>query len=474
MSHRLAFLVAFLTCFGLAIAQSGWKIKFDGCDSHPVLHDSIIYIGSYDGAVYAVLAATGELKWRHQTGEGLAGGPYMIEAKSNKLGDQIDAALDAMEKSAKGRREISATPVVHEGVVYIGSQDHCIYALKADSGELLWRTELAGPIHHEVLITENTVVAHCLGALGGFGSDNPSTIHVLDLSDGKIRWSTEEEWHITYPAIHDSIIYFGSYPGVNEDEIFFRVFSADIQTGGLLWTAEFNGRRPDALVYSDGICYVSAFDGGRRIKKPGGSVSSTPTVARIFALETSSGNLLWDYTTEDEILAFRTPPLTLDDEYLFFVTENGLSAVRKANGELGWFLNGQFSPWSVLLEDNLYIKVSSRSRKEPVLAVNPATGKTLWQSKPGKNLWIESATDDAVYVSDGPSLIAFSTVNGKKLWRFKTGGLLGGGAQICAPPVAFEGQLIFPSETNYIMGSKPIQGHLYSISADKGKLKRRK
>src|SRR6185503_18333859 len=48
-----------------------WKIPFEGSGSRPVIVDGVLYVGSADGAVYALNPNTGETKWRFQTGESL-------------------------------------------------------------------------------------------------------------------------------------------------------------------------------------------------------------------------------------------------------------------------------------------------------------------------------------------------------------------------------------------------------------------
>ena len=66
---------------------AGWKIKFDGSDSDPVIVDGVLYVGSADGAVYALDPTNGATKWRFQTGEGLSSGPEIITMpKKGKTG----------------------------------------------------------------------------------------------------------------------------------------------------------------------------------------------------------------------------------------------------------------------------------------------------------------------------------------------------------------------------------------------------
>ncbi len=52
-----------------AEVHSGWSVPFDGSDSRPVVNNGVLYVGSFDGAVYAFDMATGQQKWRYQTGE---------------------------------------------------------------------------------------------------------------------------------------------------------------------------------------------------------------------------------------------------------------------------------------------------------------------------------------------------------------------------------------------------------------------
>lgn len=54
---------------GARPAASGWRVAFDASGSMPVIVDGVLYVGSVDGVVQAIDAATGAVKWRFQTGE---------------------------------------------------------------------------------------------------------------------------------------------------------------------------------------------------------------------------------------------------------------------------------------------------------------------------------------------------------------------------------------------------------------------
>src|SRR5438128_1945785 len=64
-----------------------------------------VYVGSADGALYRLNAATGQLAWRYKT---------------------------------RGK-SIPAPATVANGVVYAGSLDGSVYALNAANGKLIWQ-----------------------------------------------------------------------------------------------------------------------------------------------------------------------------------------------------------------------------------------------------------------------------------------------------------------------------------------------
>jgi len=67
--------------------------------------NGLIYVGSYDHAIYAFQANTGALAWKYATGG-------MVH---------------------------SSPRVASNGLVYVGSDDHSLYALNASTGALVWR-----------------------------------------------------------------------------------------------------------------------------------------------------------------------------------------------------------------------------------------------------------------------------------------------------------------------------------------------
>ncbi len=80
-------------------AKSYGNIKTGGeVASSPAVADGVVYVGSYDGKVYALNAATGAYVWSYATGE-----------------------------------MVVSSPAVANNTVYVGSYDHIIYAFGSSS-----------------------------------------------------------------------------------------------------------------------------------------------------------------------------------------------------------------------------------------------------------------------------------------------------------------------------------------------------
>jgi outer membrane protein assembly factor BamB len=71
-----------------------------------------------DGALYAVEAASGKTVWKQETG-----------------------------------RAIKASPMLdNDGMIYVGSRDHHLWAIDAETGEVRWRVDLKSEIDAAVAI----------------------------------------------------------------------------------------------------------------------------------------------------------------------------------------------------------------------------------------------------------------------------------------------------------------------------------
>lgn len=117
----------FLVALSLSDGQLKWErklhqgTKFMDVDAHPVLDNGVIYIPSYDGALYALKRQGGEILWRFD-----AGG--------------------------------SKTVVVEDQRIFLPSSDGTIYALQKSNAKVLWKFELDKGAPTQLVVTDNKII----------------------------------------------------------------------------------------------------------------------------------------------------------------------------------------------------------------------------------------------------------------------------------------------------------------------------
>ena len=71
------------------------------------------------------------------------------------------------------------SPYYHEGVVYVGSYDHNVYAFNASDGAILWKTATGGIVISRPMVAEGKV----------FVGSEDYNLYALDASSGDVLWS---------------------------------------------------------------------------------------------------------------------------------------------------------------------------------------------------------------------------------------------------------------------------------------------
>ncbi len=121
--------------------QRMWSFKTGGevyCS--PAVANGVVYVGSYDGNVYALKASTGGKLWSHNVGNwvysspAVANGVVYIGSEDNNV-YALNARTGAKLWSyATGGEVTESSPAVANGVVYVGSLDHKVYAFGLKNG----------------------------------------------------------------------------------------------------------------------------------------------------------------------------------------------------------------------------------------------------------------------------------------------------------------------------------------------------
>jgi len=207
--------------FGCAASPAGVAIY-----GTPVVAGDLVYIGGYNGKVYAFDSSSLQKRWVYPP-EGnlqpIVGGVVVALDKVYFGGSdgkvyalKADTGVEAWEPFQTGDK-IWSTPVIDDGTVYISSFDKKLYALNAATGEKKWETfEVGGAIASTPVVYNNTVY---------FGSFD-RYLYAVDAADGSLKWKSEVEagsWFWVRPIIYNNTVYAPSLDG--------KVYILDAESG---------------------------------------------------------------------------------------------------------------------------------------------------------------------------------------------------------------------------------------------------
>lgn len=242
-----------------------------------------VFFSSADGNVYAVDEASGAEKWRfHTAGErrftapGIHGiaprtelmpDPYDVFLSSPAVsdgvvyigsGDHHVYALDARTGRLRWRyatgNVVHASPAVADGKVFVGSWDRYFYALNARTGALVWKFATGDDrdIYNQVGIAGSATVA---GGVVYFGCRD-SHFYALNERTGALIWKRNHHgsWVIASPAITGDTVYY-----TTSDER--KFYAVDAKTGGLRFTVEYGTFAYSSPAIAQNLAFFGSFDG---------------------------------------------------------------------------------------------------------------------------------------------------------------------------------------------------------------------
>ena len=206
---------------------------FDIFLSSPVIAQNTVYFGSGDGNLYALDAATGDLRWKFKTGDVVHASPafangvlffgswdsyfYAVDAKTGKEKWRFHAGEDPLIHNQVG---FQSSPAIVDGVIYTGCRDAQLYALDAATGKEKWRFDNA----LSWVITSPAVV----NGKVFFATSDSALYHVVDAATGKSVLKKEgKAYMFSSPAVVNDVVLIGVLNGTLE--------ARDVNTGEVLW-----------------------------------------------------------------------------------------------------------------------------------------------------------------------------------------------------------------------------------------------
>ncbi len=204
----------------------------------PSVNGDLLVVGTLDGHVYGLDAATGKQRWAAEVSDEVVSAPTIDEgvvyARTN---DGRVYALDAVTGQRKWVNDQADVPLlslrgngallISHGVVFYGSDDGKIVALRSDTGSTQWRQPIAkGEGRSDIEKLDDADGSLQLDGTTLYATAYHGNLVSIDAPDGKVNWNRPFSSYVGVAVAGKQLI------GVDEDSV---VWAFDSSTGGDMW-----------------------------------------------------------------------------------------------------------------------------------------------------------------------------------------------------------------------------------------------
>ena len=277
-----------------------------------------VFVGDYEGWIHKVAFTTGAHLDKFEVGGHVWGLTYADNVLYATAGNSLqahDLASGPLWTHPMG--DIAwGNPVVSNGIVYAGSWDDKLYAIKLD-GTPAWISTA-----YTYFAGEPTVVDGVVYVAGYGKAPQEPYLVALDGASGQVLWQAqapEKETIVDPVAVGDGRVYAPTGWGA-------RLCAFDKGTGAALWSVKTKGH-PSTALFSEGRVYVSAEHGGND--------------GYLQAYDAATGELLWMSQTPTATPGDSVSRPAVDEgdvtNHVFVTSQDGyLHAFDRDTGALAW------------------------------------------------------------------------------------------------------------------------------------------
>ncbi|NLT70614.1 MAG: PQQ-like beta-propeller repeat protein, partial [Verrucomicrobiaceae bacterium] len=233
--------------------ETGGKIEGGVNTLSPESGPARVFVGSHDYFLYALNAETGEVLWKHETGNYVVSTPSMIRADgvpALAFGG-CDGLLHVIPADGEGEKReieigayIANTSAVRDGISYIAHNGGEVVAVEIASGEALWKTQTG------IEYTASPAVDESLLYVAG----PDKRLVAYDRTDGAEKWAFLATRALaSSPLVSEDVVWQGGMDG--------RLYAVDRATGEEMWNFELGTQIKASPAASRGTLVVCGEDG---------------------------------------------------------------------------------------------------------------------------------------------------------------------------------------------------------------------
>ena len=382
-------------------------------------------------------------------------GIYTANGRYNYLG--------RLKWKFKTNGRIFSSPVTANGMLYIGSEDHYLYAINTKTGLLAWKFKTRGAVDATAAVYKNTAY---FGSFDGY-------YYAVSCKTGKLVWKfrtggeklvgykglwgmtpksqymeDQYDFYLSSPVLSsnelDLTLYFGSSDG--------NLYALDARTGKKKWSFQTRGIIHSSPALYKGLIYFGSWD------------------TYLYAIDEKRGQLKWKFKTGDQPVYHQMEGIqasaTCYKNAVYFGCRDGHFYSLNANtGELRWKadMEGSWVLTTAAVKDGILYFGTSDSYL--FMALNAGTGAEKFRFKANGYIYSSPAiSGNTVYFGDfSGKLFALNLTTGKPLSTFTTPGRMENGNRLLSKDYIDFTYLIRSKDTAAYATSVAVMEQLYKL-----------
>ena len=287
----------------------------ESIESSAAIAGATVYVGVESADLLAIDLQTGKLRWKYRAQDGIG----------------------------------ESSPLVHDGVVYIGDLGGLLHAVRATDGKELWTFKTGAEIRSSPIVTGNRVL------IGSYDSN----LYCLSARDGKLLWkfATSNYVHAT-PVISEGVVYLAGC-----DEIFRGIRIADGKQVMEISSGGYTGASPAMVGH---WAFFGTFNN------------------EVLGIDVRPHRIIWRYENPERHFPFYSSAAAFPDRIVVGGRDKLIHCLNAKTGKAIWtFATGaRVDSSPAIAGDRVY--VGSNDGKFYVLDL--ATGKKVWAFETGSPL----------------------------------------------------------------------------------------